>query len=136
MCDLVAQSVEHRPFKAVVQGSNPCRVTIFLPLFLTAKRLLSPKKSEYRCSVSCCHGVSVSAKLNFLQKIQKELRGGKEDPEQTAHREERSEFQGFPVPVFAHQQTQERKSRQCKQASGSNHEHCPRQSEHGARRGN
>ena len=29
MCDLVAQSVEHRPFKAVVQGSNPCRVTIF-----------------------------------------------------------------------------------------------------------
>ena len=29
MCDLVAQSVEHRPFKSVVQGSNPCRVTIF-----------------------------------------------------------------------------------------------------------
>ena len=29
MCDLVAQSVEHRPFKAVVQGSNPCRVTIY-----------------------------------------------------------------------------------------------------------
>ena len=32
MCDLVAQSVEHRPFKAVVQGSNPCRVTIFLSI--------------------------------------------------------------------------------------------------------
>ena len=26
----VAQSVEHRPFKAVVQGSSPCRLTISL----------------------------------------------------------------------------------------------------------
>ena len=32
MSDLVAQPVEHRPFKAVVQGSNPCRVTIFVSL--------------------------------------------------------------------------------------------------------
>ncbi len=29
-CELVAQSVEHRPFKAVVQGSSPCRLTISL----------------------------------------------------------------------------------------------------------
>ena len=26
---LVAQSVEHRPFKAVVQGSSPCQLTLF-----------------------------------------------------------------------------------------------------------
>ena len=30
---LVAQSVEHRPFKAVVQGSSPCQLTFFVPGF-------------------------------------------------------------------------------------------------------
>ena len=31
---LVAQSVEHRPFKAGVQGSSPCQLTFFVPSFL------------------------------------------------------------------------------------------------------
>ncbi len=31
---LVAQSVEHRPFKAVVPGSSPGQLTIFLFAFL------------------------------------------------------------------------------------------------------
>ena len=30
---LVAQSVEHRPFKAGVQGSSPCQLTFFVPSF-------------------------------------------------------------------------------------------------------
>ncbi len=29
-CELIAQSAEHRPFKAVVLGSNPSQLTIFL----------------------------------------------------------------------------------------------------------
>ena len=31
---LVAQSVEHRPFKAGVQGSSPCQLTFFVSSFL------------------------------------------------------------------------------------------------------
>ena len=40
MSGLVAQSVEHRPFKAVVQGSSPCWLTIFL-LLLTVCELVA-----------------------------------------------------------------------------------------------
>ena len=38
MCDSLAQPVEHLPFKEVVVGSNPTRVTIFFgPLRLVAQ---------------------------------------------------------------------------------------------------
>ena len=40
---LVAQSVEHRPFKAGVQGSSPCQLTFFVSRrFLTNRALSFP----------------------------------------------------------------------------------------------
>ncbi len=46
---LVAQSVEHRPFKAVVQGSSPCQLTFFVPSF---QGFFSPPIRNRRNSIS------------------------------------------------------------------------------------
>ena len=72
----VAQSVEHRPFKAVVQGSSPCRLTIFLfPLsslsfngvFLILKDLKDKKDLKDNVSRMREHPVRVPAPTSRLR---------------------------------------------------------------------
>lgn len=64
---LVAQSVEHRPFKAGVQGSSPCQLTFFVPSFLrfsslNAKRrnpVLFPKQKKEKGSHTKCKPLKI-----------------------------------------------------------------------------